>query len=182
MAPQDHTDQLIAEIEEVDDDISDVLWLDAPVILIFIILIGLVFIQFFTRYFLNDSLSWTEEVSRYFLIAMGFIGGITCVRKGSHIYLEFLYRYIPRGAIKPITMLTDLITSGFFFYMGWLAIQLAERTSRQRMVSVDLPKSVIHYTVAGACILMGVFALWHIIRTARRPSDEVAAERLDNIG
>lgn len=182
MAPKDHTDELLAEIEEVDDDISDVLWMDVPVIVIFVILIGLVFTQFFTRYFLNDSLSWTEEVSRYFLIFMGFLGGVTCVRKGSHIYLEFLYRYIPRRAIKPVTMLTDLVSAVFFTYLGWLGLELAERTGAQRMVSVDLPRSIIHYTVSGACFLMGAFALWHIVKTARRSAEDVATDRLDNIG
>lgn len=182
MSQENGNSDFLGEIEEVTDDISDVRWIDIPVIAIFVILIGLVFTQFFTRYVLNDSLSWTEEVSRNFLIFMGFVGSVTCVRKGSHIYLEFFYRYVPRRVIKPITMLTDLITAVFFSYMGWLALQLAERTGAQRMVSDDLPRSIIHYTVAVSCFLMGIFALWHIIKTARRSAEEVAADRLDNLG
>ena len=172
----------LAEIEEVTDDISDVTWMDVPVILIFLVLIVLVATQFFTRYVLNDSLSWTEEISRYFLIFLGFVGGITCVRKGSHIYLEFFYRYLPRGAVKAVSILAEGITGGFFAWMGLLGMQLAERTGARSMVSVQAPKSIIYYTVAGACFLMAVFAAWRVWQMLRTPADTVAAERLDNLG
>ena len=40
-----------------------------------------VFYQFFTRYVLNDSAAWTEEIARYLLICMVFVG---IVRRGAH--------------------------------------------------------------------------------------------------
>ena len=41
----------------------------------------IVFLQFFTRYILNDSLSWTEEIARYGLMWLAFIGGAVVTRK-----------------------------------------------------------------------------------------------------
>ena len=177
----DGVEALLSELEEVTDDISDVSWFDGPVLVIFIILFFLVALQFFTRYVLNDSVGWTEEIARYLLIMLGFVGSITCVRKGKHIYLEFFYRYLKPDLIKPITLAVEVCVFGFFGYLGFLGIQLAERTKAQSMVSVDLPKSIIYYTVVAACFAMTIVAAVRVYRYLKMPADDVAAERLDNI-
>src|SRR5205823_11646107 len=53
--------------------------------LVFWSLAFIVFLQFFTRYVLNDSLAWTEEIARYGLMWLTFIGGAVVTRKNSHI-------------------------------------------------------------------------------------------------
>ena len=59
-------------------------------------LLGLcVFYQFFTRYALNDSAAWTEEIARYLLICIVFVGIASAVRRTRHIHVDFVYRLHP---------------------------------------------------------------------------------------
>ena len=167
------------DVEEVTDDISDVSVLDVPVLIVFWVLFFIVALQFFTRYVLNDSLSWTEEIARFFLIFLAFIGSIACIRRGSHIYLEFFYRYLPAATIKPLSMVVESIVALFFGFAGWYGIGLAQRTSSQRMISIDLPKGIVYWVVVVACFAMTATALWNIVKLARRPAAEVAAAKLD---
>ncbi|MGQ7846734.1 TRAP transporter small permease [Granulosicoccus sp. 3-233] len=168
-----------AQFDEVTDDISDVLWSDIPVLLIFWILFFIVALQFFTRYVLNDSLAWTEEIARFFLIFLAFVGSITCIRKGSHIYLEFFYRYLPATMIKPIAQFCEVVVAVFYSAAGYLCIGLAQRTFSQRMISIDLPKGIIYWVVVVACFAMALVSMFNLIKLARRPAAEVAAEKLD---
>lgn len=56
-----------------------------------------VFYQFFTRYVMNDSAAWTEEIARYELIAVVFIGAAVGVAKNNHIQVDFSTATCPSG-------------------------------------------------------------------------------------
>lgn len=164
--------QKLSELE----DISDVKWIDAPVFIIFWTLLTIVFMQFFSRYILNSSLSWTEEIARYLLIMLGFVGSVTCVRKRSHIFLEFFYRFIPVAAVKWLVITVSFINASFFTYAGFIGIQLAERTHHQAMTSIDLPKGIIYWTVAASCFAMALVSAWEFITLFKKRGEEVAKQ------
>lgn len=165
--------------DDADVDVSDVSWLDVPALLIFWILMGIVMLQFFTRYVLNDSLGWTEEIARYLLILVTFIGSITCVRKGAHIFLEFFYRYLPVASIKPLTILIELINTAFYSTAGFLCIQLARETAHQNMVSIQLPKGIIYWIVVVCCFAMAIASAYRVVMRLRTKSADIAEELLN---
>src|SRR5438477_3110915 len=72
-------------------------WEDWIVLAVFWILACVVFYQVFTRYVLNDAAGWTEEIARYLLIAVTFLGGAMAVRRNTHIQVDFVYRFLPRA-------------------------------------------------------------------------------------
>jgi TRAP-type C4-dicarboxylate transport system permease small subunit len=144
---EDGVIHLDVRAEEEALDLSDVQWDDAPAFLLFWALAGVVFTQFFTRYVLNDSLGWTEEIARYLLIGVTFIGCMMAVRKGSHIAIEVFYIFVPRGLRRIVSTLVDVSLVGIYGWFTWLCTKLAMRTLSM-MVSLDLPKSVIYWTVA----------------------------------
>jgi TRAP-type C4-dicarboxylate transport system permease small subunit len=158
------------------DDISDIRWVDAPVFIIFWGLLIIVFVQFFTRYVLNSSLGWTEEIARYLLILLGFVGSITCIRKGSHIFLEFFYRFLPAKVVKVLVIFVALLNTVFFTYAGVVCVELAIKTRFQYMVSMDIPKGVIYWTVVAACFGMGITAAVELVNHFRKKSEDVVQE------
>lgn len=163
------------EYEEL-DDISDIKWIDAPVFIVFWTLLFIVFIQFFSRYALNSSLAWTEEIARYLLILLGFVGSVTCVRKRSHIFLEFFYRYLPPALVKGIVIFVSVLNTVFFAYAGVLSVELAQRTHHQSMTSIDLPKGIIYWIVAVSCFAMALVALWEFIKLFKKKGEDLTHE------
>ncbi len=115
------------------------------VTLVFFWVLGIVvFLQFFTRYALNDPLAWTEEIARYLLTIVAFIGGGMAVRRYSHIHVEFLYVYFPRGFAVVLSTLVDVIRIVFFGYATWLCAKVTQIMHGQPMVVVDWPMSIIY--------------------------------------
>ncbi|MBN8180424.1 TRAP transporter small permease [Roseibium aggregatum] len=163
----------LLHFDETETDLSALKWIDAPGILVFWVLAVVVFLQFFTRYVLNDSLAWTEEVARYLLILVCFLGAITATRRGAHITLEFLMRMVPPRLAKALTVLSQTITLGFFASMTWIGIELTQKT-RQKMISLPIPKAWIYTICVVALGLMAFYsAIWLWRRLRQSPDDLV---------
>lgn len=131
-----------------------------------------VFLQFFTRYVLGNSIAWTEEMARYLLVMVGFMGGTMAVRKGSHIAVEFFYRYMPFWMARTASTLVDLVNIVFFAAMVWITFKLAGRTTAL-MASVDIPKSYLYYVVMLGFLLMLGRAIQAAIRHWRSGTSEL---------
>ncbi len=161
--------------EDQETSISDISWVDAPGILMFWLLAVIVFLQFFTRYVLNDSLSWTEETARYFLILVCFLGSVSAMRRGSHIMIEFFIRALPPRIGKALAVISQFITCGFLVAMTWIGVELTQKT-RQKMISLPVPKSWIYWVCVVALGAMAIYAaiwLWRRIRST--PAEIVAS-------
>ena len=112
-------------------------------------LLGLcVFYQFFTRYALNDSASWTEEISRYLLICTVFMGIAAATRRTRHIHVDFLYRLLPARVGRVLSTLIDLLRIGFFAVAVGLTIQMMTRMTSLQMTIIDLPMNIIYAVCA----------------------------------
>ncbi len=152
-------------------DLSDLRWSDGIVLVLFWVLAFIVFLQFWTRYVLNDSYGWTEEIARYFLIAVTFVGGIMAVRKKTQIAVEVFYRWMSRPVRRVFSTFVDVVSAVFFGYMTVLSVKLSQRTG-QMMVSVDIPKSYLYWIVAVAFAFMTLYALRNLVehwRTGTSP-------------
>ncbi|KAA2237265.1 TRAP transporter small permease [Salinarimonas soli] len=162
-------DHLFEEWREQEQhvDLSDLRWTDILVFATFWVLFGVVFLQFYTRYILNDSLGWTEEIARYLLVAVVFIGSITAMRKGTHIAVEALLVYLPKEGKHWILVAVDGLVALFCYGMAWYGYVLGERAN-QYMVSIDIPKSYMYWMVALAILGMAVHATIRFVRRLRR--------------
>jgi TRAP-type C4-dicarboxylate transport system permease small subunit len=127
-----------------------------------------VFLQFFTRYVLNNSLAWTEEIAINCLVVVVFLGSAMCTRMVRHIHVDLLYRYLPSGLGRLLSLLVGLITIGFFAYMSWLLWRFAAIVARERMVTIDLPRNIVFYSVFAAFALMMLRQIQVFVADVRR--------------
>jgi TRAP-type transport system small permease protein len=116
----------------------------------FWILGGVVFYQFFTRYVLNDSAAWTEEIARYLLIAVVFTGATIGVVKNNHIQVDFFYRYMPQRMGRVMATVVDVLRTLFFAAAVVLTVMMMVKLgNNSRMTMVDLPMNWVY----GTCLV-----------------------------
>jgi TRAP-type C4-dicarboxylate transport system permease small subunit len=125
----------------------------------FWLMVGCVVLQFFTRYVLNNSFAWTEEIAINALVVVVFLGSVLCVRASRHIQVDFIYRYLSQRAGRILATGVDLVRIGFFAYATHLVYKYASLIPDEMMTTVDLPKSIVFYTVLAAFALMTLRAV-----------------------
>lgn len=173
--PLEEVHLIVAEDEEVIIEHHPEDWIAFA---LFWALAGIVFLQFFTRYVLNDSVAWTEEIARYGLMWVVFVGGAVVTRKNTHIAVELLSNVMgPGPARAALLALVDAVKLGFLGLLAYFSVTIVERMHYQRMTVFDLPMSVVYGGVAFGCFLMfgrQIYVFWRHAREGwRKPHDVV---------
>ena len=138
-------------------------------------LAAVVFLQFFSRYVINDSVAWTEEIARYLLAMVAYVGGAMAVRKFSHIHVEFLYVYMPRRLAYVLSVIVDVVRIAFFGFGAYLGYKVTVIMDTQRMVIIDWPMSIVFGACTFGLLLMMVRAIQVAIQNWRAGTSPLMA-------
>ena len=153
---------IVASFAEADNkqaDLSGYSVEDWICLVFFWLMTALVCVQFFSRYVLNDSVAWTEELAVYCLMPVVFIGSAACVRRSRHIQVNFIYRYLPGAVARLLATLTDVLNIFFFSYAAWLFARYALAINNEPMTTIDWNKSYIYWLSFAGMFLMAVRAI-----------------------
>ena len=176
-APDDNIHLIVAEDAKV---IIEHYPEDWTAFVIFWSLAFIVFLQFFTRYVLNDSLAWTEEIARYALIWVVFIGGGMVTRRNTHIAVELVSNVMgPTRARAALLAFVDAVKLGFMGLLAYFSVTIVIRMHDQRMTVFDLPMSFVYAGVVIGCFLMfgrQIHNVWKNARIGWRKAHDVTQQ------
>jgi TRAP-type C4-dicarboxylate transport system permease small subunit len=87
--------------------------------------LGMTFVicaQIVTRYVFSYPLSWSEELARYLMIWLTFLGAAVAVGKKSHVIIDFVIRFLPEKYRIYNDVLVNLVIAIYLvmlIYSGW---------------------------------------------------------------
>ncbi|MBS0248075.1 MAG: TRAP transporter small permease [Proteobacteria bacterium] len=127
----------------------------------------IVFLQFYTRYILNDSLAWTEEIARYGLMWITFVGGAIVVRKKTNIAVELLLQFSSRRVARVLLAIGDVTQLFFVALLAYFSVEITDRMGLQTMTVIDWSMSYVYAGIAVGCFLMLARQIQRFWRNAR---------------
>ena len=71
------------------------------------------------RYLFGRSLTWTEEVPRYLLIWISFLGAAACVARREHVGFDVLFNAFPETVRRWLGAAIGVLILGF----GWIVFR-----------------------------------------------------------
>jgi TRAP-type C4-dicarboxylate transport system permease small subunit len=117
------------------------------------------FLQVFTRYVLNDPLSWTEEAARYIYVYIVFLGASAAISDRSHVGIDYFAKALPLRAQWTVSLLVNLailFVLAQLLYWGWRA---AMRQWNMPLVVLDVPYTWVYIVIPVTAVLMTVRTL-----------------------
>jgi C4-dicarboxylate transporter DctQ subunit len=110
------------------------------------------------RYVFNFAFSWTEEVVRYSIVWLVFLGGSIAARRGAHIAMDILVAYLPpraklalMGAAATIACFFSLVMTYYGTVLTW-----SIWSYRQLSPAAEIPMAIPFAAIPAGCVLMSI--------------------------
>ncbi len=146
-------------------------------VLILAAMSAIVFANVTLRYTTNFSIVWAEEVARYLMVWMTFLGAGLALRTGGLVAITNLHDAMPD---RPQRALRACIVAGllvFFAVMIWVGYSYALRMRFQMTPATRIPFSAIYAAMPIGFALMTI----HLLLIARRFIGDNAFDRIAGV-
>ena len=135
----------------------------------------LCFTQVIVRYVFFSSISWSEEIAKWFVIWVTFAGSAYAFKMGTHIGVEALVNLLPPKPRKIIDKIAGTLTVGFFVIMAiYGTLFFLDAVKRGQLA----PASRLPMSIAYAALPLGsimILVRFYITKISRRSDEKESA-------
>lgn len=103
----------------------------------------IVAVQVFCRYVLNHSLFWSEELARFLLVWLTFLGASVAYYRGVHPGIDVIYTRMPDAIRKVAAITVHLLSMILFAIMIIFGIKFSYFIRHQISPALYLPKWLV---------------------------------------
>lgn len=139
------------------------------------VMVILIFLQVVMRYVFQDSLSWSEEVSRYFFLWIIWLGAAFATKKNAHISLDFVTRRLPKNGRIIAEILKNVLWLAFAIFLAYISWKLTILIFMRDQLSAALriPMGFAYASIPVGITLMVARLLQNFYKKIKGTEDEV---------
>jgi len=142
-------------------------------VLLMVVLVVTVFCQIGSRFVLGQPLVWTEELSRYSMIWMTFLGAAYAISIRAHIGMELLVDRLQGVTKQVLIIIASIISLIFFVLMVTEGFSLSMRVMDQPSAVLQIPMGIVYSIIP----ISGVILVINLIDTTiKQLKQEVSAK------
>lgn len=128
---------------------------------------AIVIVQVFSRYVLNHSLFWSEEMARYLLVWLTFLGASVAYHRGMHPSINLFQHRFSRHLKNRLCFIVHLLSLAFFAVMIWYGTEFAYFVRLQTTPALALPKWFVFAVIPFSGSLLALHAVGFLLRDFR---------------
>jgi len=129
------------------------------VILIAGIIVAIVTTEVTLRYLFSHSLVFTEELSRYLMVWIVFLGSALAIRDGSHIRIQILVNRLGPRMQQIVQLAAYALIIAFLVFITVEGLKILPRQLQQMCITIDISLFYFYLAIPVGSILMIIFLL-----------------------
>lgn len=142
-------------------------------------IVAIVTIEVILRYVFKHSLIFTEELARYLMVWIVFLGSALAIRDGAHIRINILVKRLNPTLRKLAHLSAHGLVLLFLIVVAIEGFRILPSQLRQMCITIDVSLFYFYLAIPVGCVLMIVYLL-PVIRTTlaeRFTTDDSPVER-----
>jgi TRAP-type C4-dicarboxylate transport system permease small subunit len=132
--------------------------------LLLTVLIIAVFAQVIFRFVIEQPLAWTEELARYCLVWITFLGAAFAMGKKAHVGLEIVKNSLPKMGQKIISILSTIVSVAFFVIIMDHGLELMNQSMTQLSPVLQIPMGVVYSVLPVSALLLIVNVIYIMVQ------------------
>ncbi len=127
----------------------------------------LVVLQVTTRFVINVPLAWTEEIARYLMIYIVFLGSGLATRHNQHIAIDFLVEVINHKNKARLQTVILVISAVFFLILAYCGAQLTFMVIGQSTPTLQYSMAWAYAAIPLGAVLMLLNTVALLLKTKK---------------
>jgi len=143
----------------------------------FIVIMILLFLQVVSRFILNHSFTWTEELAVALFVGMVYCGVSGAVTYRKHLRIDAFINAVPFKVKKALLIISDIIFIAFNFYTSYLYINIIENLRNSATSLLRIPKKLLYAIVPIMLVLTSIRLVSDIVKLTKETPKTLGASK-----
>ena len=124
--------------------------------------------QVIARFVFNSSIRWSNEISRYLLCYLTFIGAFVLIKEKGYIKMDVLEAKITPQARPYYEIIMEILMISYAVVLVIYGNELALKNAHQRSSTLHIPKDLLYtiIPISGGCMIIN--SLRNIVEYVRK--------------
>lgn len=136
--------------------------------LLFIVIMFTTVAGVFFRYVVGTPLIWSDELARFSLIWMVFLGAGVVSFKDKHLFVDFIYEYASPKIASILKSFTVVVVLGFLLTLVIFSFDLLRVAGYNTSPALDIPYSFWRGSVVAGSILMIIAIIYNQFQKVKK--------------
>ena len=123
--------------------------------------------QVFFRYFLDNPLTWSDELARYLFVWCAFLGWVIAARRRSHLAITMMQSRLSARPRAALVACAALAAVAFAIVLSYYGVRITLRNADVETPSLFFTIGVVYAIVPVATLAVALHALGDLVAAVR---------------